>query len=254
MECRCGKCPPLAALPPGAVAQPCPIVVATMPQSDGCGGERDFTRRFAPTVDRIRNRINRITGIKAYDVFLVWMRWDGEERGEGTEKLVMQVELLPTPLVEDLSAIAYQAYSGGVLPTGSVRISQVSASLRADTLSGNLLPSTDYLAAADGCGKLRVGLTGKGVWTSYAGLTPIEAARLNAGLDTRPHAHTIDPRVEFFYEIVERAPNAQRQKFRLASVPFKRKGQFDWTLMLERISEDRTRAGASKIGVDPSEF
>lgn len=222
-------------------------------QSGGCEGQGDFLGRFAPTVDRIRQRFNQQFGLKAYDVFMVWTRWNGAERGEGNETLMMQVELLPTPVVEDLTSLSLQGFSAGTLPVGSVRISQVSASIRADTLSGFLLPSIEYLGMAEGCGK-PARMMGEGTPTRLAGLTAIEAARLNAGLDSKGRKYSVDPRVEFFYEIVERAPNAQRQKFRLLSVPFKRKGSFDWTLVLERVSEDRSRRGQSTIGPDPSEY
>jgi len=227
-----------------------------MPQGGACSpaGHRadgGLLGRLAPTVARLRNRFNTAFGTKAYDVYLVWTRWGGSERGEGDEHPILQLELLPTPVVEDLASVAFQGTTGGILPVGSVRLTQVTPMITANVLEGNNPPDLRYLDMADRCGRPARVYGQPAVPASLAGLTPIEAARANAGLS--PYAsNRIPDRVSFFYEIVERnAPGARRQRFRLSSTPFRRKGQFDWTLVLERESEDRTRGGESKIGRDP---
>lgn len=72
--------------------------------------------------------------------------------------------------------------------------------------------------------------------------TTISNDRLNGVLeDTDP-----DPKVSFFYEVVEdgRLDNpAVRRKFRLASNPHLTPGNVEWQFVLERISEDRGRNG-----------
>jgi hypothetical protein len=58
---------------------------------------------------------------------------------------------------------------------------------------------------------------------------------------------------DFFYEIVEDGRTSEapaRLKFRPLSNPALLPGKQMWTLMLERISEDRTRAGKSRAGDD----
>jgi len=53
---------------------------------------------------------------------------------------------------------------------------------------------------------------------------------------------------EFFYEIREDGRGDQlplRQSYRLLSPPFRDAGKVQWTIMLERISEDRGRHGQS---------
>ena len=254
MACSCGgPCGTVVngSTVPVATAQCCPVVVATMPNT-GCnpsGEGGGFLGRFAPTVARLRNRFNVSFGTKAYDVFLVWTRWDGDERGEGYEHEVMRLKLLPDPVVEDLTAIALQGFSGGVLPVGGMRISQVTPMLTADNLIGNTLPNLDYLTMISSCGY--PGPFREGTPSSLAGLTLIEAAKINAGLTPREPRYRIGRKIEFFYEIVEKGvPNAQRHKFRIAGLPFKRKTSFDWSVILEKVSEDRSRSGRSQIGPD----
>lgn len=101
--------------------------------------KRTLANRFGPRVDRIR-QFNTRFGVRPYRCFLVWMCWGGSERGEGTEKEVKRVEILPTPQVTDLTAQTLTAFSGGVLPVGSVRVTQISTQYTFDVLSGLAYP------------------------------------------------------------------------------------------------------------------
>jgi hypothetical protein len=200
-------------------------------------------QRQAPLVQRLRARFQAFTGSTVYSVYLVWTKWSGEERGEGDEREIASVRILPSPDVQDLSAISYDPRAAGVLPSGTVRVNRVNSLLSADSLAGRSIPPQAYF---DGCGLSY----GSGVKSpQQLGMT--DAEKVLARGAPRPGEHIEQP-YEFFYEIVEDdVPNAQRQKFRLASFPFKRPGQFDWIILLERVSEDRTRSGESRIGIDP---
>jgi hypothetical protein len=169
-----------------------------------------LAHRLTRTADNLRQLATKF-GIRPYRVFLVWTQWSGEERGEGDEKEVQRVEILPTPRITSLDSVTFSLFSAGVLPVGSVRVDRISGrAFSNDLLSGIILP--------DGT-----------------------------------HADHIPEPFSFFYEVVEdgRGDNpALRSKFRLLSFPFRRAEQVDWTIMLERISEDRNRYGQSQAGVD----
>src|SRR5689334_10543435 len=102
--------------------------------------EHTLAARLGPVADKIR-QIATNMGARPYRVYLVWTISGGAERGEGVERLVHEEELLPTPLVLDLTSIALQPYSAGKLPVGSVKVSQISTSYGEDVLSGVILPN-----------------------------------------------------------------------------------------------------------------
>lgn len=163
--------------------------------------------RFAKRADGLRQIATRF-GVRPYQVWLVWQGWTGDERGAGRVGELKRVALLPTPKLEDLSAVALDPRSGGVLPVGTVRLTRVSASLAADLLRGRAYP--------------------------------------NLGDE-------IGPDVEFFYEVREdgrAGDNPIRERFRLAAEPMRRPGKVDWTILLERMSEDRARDGKDQTGED----
>lgn len=168
---------------------------------------RTLVNRLVSRVDRLRQRTSVRFGLRPYNVFLIWERWTGTERGEGDEIEVKRFPIVPTPKVEDLTAISLSLMSGGVLPTGSLRLTRISGTLTTDMLMGKMLPT--------------------------------------------PHEDHIPEQWEFFYEIVEDGrgdPDPVRAKFRPFSVPFRRAGQVDWTIILERVSEDRDRQDDRLMG------
>jgi hypothetical protein len=174
------------------------------------GFERTLVARLGPVADNLRQIATNL-GARPYRVFLVWTLAGGAERGEGVERVVHEEELLPTPLVQDLTSLALQPYSAGKLPVGSVRVTAISTSYGEDVLAGTVMPD---------------------------GRTP----------DKR--------RGDFFYELREVAavsapcgPNEQglvrepeRKRFRLLSGPFRPPTRVGYEVVLERSSEDRTRA------------
>jgi hypothetical protein len=186
---------------------------------------RTLAHRLAPLADRLR-QLEVNFGLRPYVTFLVWTRWDGEERGEGHQQVERRVALVPNPVVEDLTAVTLQPYAAGVLPVGSVRISKVSARYPQDLLMGIVMPC-DPKASFE---------------SQLAGGPPVDSNALATELEGVPEPW------EFFYEIVEdgrsaigRAP--QRARFRPLAAPFRDAGALEWQMVLERVSEGMGRDG-----------
>jgi len=168
-----------------------------------------LAQRLIPLVDRLRFRTSVRLGLRPYNVFLVWGKWTGSERGEGASKEVRRVAIVPAPKIDDLSAITLDPRSGGVLPSGSIRVSRISGAFTRDELVGLWVPEQNE--------------------------------------DSIPEPY------EFYWEVVEDGRGdalPQRQKFRIMAAPQRRPGQVDWSVMLERVSEDNGRDGKPQTGTD----
>lgn len=171
--------------------------------------KNSFVSRFAPKIARLRQATSVKLGLRPYNVFLVWTKWTGTERGEGHEKEIKRVPILPTPKVEDLTSISFNLVAAGAVPTGSVRVSKIASVYTADMLTGHVFPTN--------------------------------------------HEDFVPEPYEFFYEIVEDGrgdPEPVRQKFRIFSFPFRKASTQEWNLVLERVSEDRSRQGKSTFAGD----
>jgi hypothetical protein len=189
---------------------------------------RSLANRLARPVDRIRQMAVRL-GARSRRVFLVWVRWGGNERGDGTPYEVDRFELLPTPKVVGLDSVGFQAGGAGYLATGSVRLEEVSATLTESQLTGL------YSVKA-------------GVFEEVNASSPTVQL-----LPCGPHpADRVPQPVSFFYEIVEDGRHEGlplRQKYRLAAQPALDETSVQWRLVLERISEDPARDGSSAYGL-----
>lgn len=174
--------------------------------------KKTLANKLGPLADRLRQK-NTKFGIRPHRVFLTWTKFGGDERGEGHEKLLARLELLPTPRVDSLDSVTFSFFHAGTLPVGSIRVSEISvAAYTEDTLRGLKVPSGAYLDPA---------------------MTQI------------PEPY------DFFYEVVEDGrgdDEPARERYRLLNRPFRRAGKVDWTLMLERTSPDRTRGDESEFG------
>lgn len=201
---------------------------------------RTLMERLAPRVDKLRQRYATM-GVRVYDVHMVWTRWGGKERGEGAEKEVLSIPIYPRPEVRDLTSVSLNPYTAGILPVGSVRVEQVSLNLTEDNLRGLALPGRAYLS---GCGLVQ---PGGGTAITALEVGPIAVFRATES-DYIPQPY------EFFYEVYEGGTRNKRRKFRLLGEPFKKPDAFGWTLVLERISEDRDRDGLSQVGPDRGEY
>lgn len=195
--------------------------------------KKTFANRFGPTADRLRQFATKF-GVRPYRCFLTWTKWvggtaDDAERGEGVEVIVARAEILPTPRVVSLDNLALSPFHAGVLPVGSVRVDRISlATFTEDSLLGKAVPSNAFL---------------------QDGQTPVDASALPFG--EKPGEKHIPEPFEFFWEIVEDGRGddpAKRARFRPLNRPFRRAGKVDYSIMLERTSEDRTRDDKSAIG------
>ncbi len=100
---------------------------------------RSLLARFAPKVDRLRQLGVRF-GARPYRVFLVWTKWSGLQRGEGVESEHRRCEILPSPKVQNLDSLTATIAATGTTPTGTIRLTEVSACFSFDQLSGHLFP------------------------------------------------------------------------------------------------------------------
>lgn len=169
-----------------------------------------LAHRLAKRVDGIRQIATRL-GIRSRRVFLVWTKYDGAERGEGNEYEIGRLEILPTPRISDLTSVAFNPYSGGILPTGSVRVDRISALLTEDQLTGKMLPG---------------------------------AAQSGEELE-EPYDFFWE-----LVEDGRGDPNPDREKFRIVGHPFRKEAAVQWVVVLERISEDNDFNGFSSYGGD----
>lgn len=163
--------------------------------------------RMAKRVDRARQIEVRL-GLRPYNVFLVWTKWNADERGEGRETIICRTPLLPTPIVEGLDGVSSQAYSGGKLPVGSVRVRNVSATYSQDVLEGKVIPEL-----------------GDSIPEPYDFFYEIveDGRHARAGI----------------------AP--ERQRFNLSATPALDAGEAEWVLSLERASRDMNRDGSPPV-------
>jgi len=165
-------------------------------------------------VDRVR-QLNTRFGARPYRVFLNWTLFGGEETGQGYERLMRRVEILPTPLVTNLDNVIFSPWHAGILQSGSLKVSEVSV----------VAYGEDVLRGLD------------------AGLIP--------GLDLCGDDPGIPEPWDFFYEVVEdgRAGSMpDRPRFRLANTPFRDVERAQWTFTLERTSRKRKRDDRSYFG------
>jgi hypothetical protein len=198
----------------------------------GCAPRGRLLDRLAPTIDRLRQRTVVQVGLRPYDVVMVWTRSTGEERGEGYERVLRAVPILPAPKVEDLTTVALQPYNAGILPVGSVRLSAITLQLTEDDLRGRTVPGRPYLA---GCGGFRFGV----------GAPPEALARTEAewiGHGAPEPGHAMPQPFDFYYEVRDASSASScPQRYRIFSAPFRRPERFGWNLILERIGTEDGR-------------
>jgi hypothetical protein len=173
---------------------------------------RSILQRVSHIVDRGR-QVGVKAGLRPYRVFLVWTQWSGAERGAGDETELSRMELLPTPRVQALDAVALATFSAGVLPEGSIRVDCVSSLYTDDQLRGFVVPPS---------------------------------SRCLQPLVWNPPP----PNGSFFYEVVEDGrgdSQPTRQKYRIAGQVWRRPGRVSFSFTLERISEDNLPQGPSRF-------
>lgn len=98
-----------------------------------------LANRLGRVVDRARQIDVRI-GNRPYQVFLVWTKWEGAARGDGNQVVVCRHQLVPTPVVSDLTAMQKKPLSAGVALDGNLRITEISTTYTMDVLQGWTIP------------------------------------------------------------------------------------------------------------------
>jgi hypothetical protein len=154
-------------------------------------------------VDKVRQIATNL-GDRPYCVDLVWTRWSGSEIGAGEETEFARVPILPNPIVRDLTSVLQNPFSAGILPVGSVRVTEISAGqMNEDLLRGFTIPGDDP-RPADVDFFWEVRFDGRG-------------ARIN---------HP-----------------SERARYRLLGVPYYDADNVQYQVLLERASQDPSRSG-----------
>lgn len=91
--------------------------------------------KLIPVADQLRDLLTR-AGLRPYIVRLVWTQWSGGQRGYGTEEVVREDQLLPTPKIAPLTSIDAVQYSVGSEEIGEIMLEQISARYTEDYLLG----------------------------------------------------------------------------------------------------------------------
>lgn len=90
-------------------------------------------------VDKIRQIATNL-GDRPYLVDLVWTKWSGSTIGIGDEHELSRFPLVPNPVVSELAGILQNPFSAGLLPVGSMRVTEISAGQTTeDMLRGRVL-------------------------------------------------------------------------------------------------------------------
>lgn len=96
---------------------------------------KSLGQRLIPVVDRARDKLTKF-GLRPYRVKIIRTRWSGPRRGVGVEVLIHELEVLPTPLVVDMSTLTEMVTPVGVNEQGSVQLQKVSGRYTEETLIG----------------------------------------------------------------------------------------------------------------------
>lgn len=198
-----------------------PVVAALTPEQ----ARRSPANRLAPALDNVRAAVARI-GLRPYRVFLVWTYSTGDARGEAVEREFRRLELLPQPKLDGLDGQQRQLTSAGVNINGNVSVSHISVDLYDyDLLVGNTIPAPFQL--------LKQEPDFPGTFDFYYEVYEDGRTAPPLSCIVRGVGAVADPFVP------------GRTKWRLATLPERRAFQF--RLSLERIDEEPTREGLSRL-------
>ncbi len=97
---------------------------------------RTLARQLIPVADQLRD-LYTVFGLRPYLVRLVKTKWSLGRRNQGVEQVVFSRDILPTPLVSDLSGVAQVSSPIGLDEIGDVVVSQISGRFTEDQLRGS---------------------------------------------------------------------------------------------------------------------
>lgn len=94
-----------------------------------------LAQKLISTVDNLRDLFTSF-GLRPYKVRLVVLRWSGAKVGVGAAVVERAIDILPTPLVADLSTMTAIMNPVGLDEAGEIVVSQISGSFTEDQLRG----------------------------------------------------------------------------------------------------------------------
>ncbi len=95
--------------------------------------KRTLAQQLIPVADSIRDLHTRF-GLRPYKVRVVRVRWSGGMRGHGTPHVASTMDLLPTPLVQDLTTLTEILQPIGLDEVGTISVAEISGRFTDDDL------------------------------------------------------------------------------------------------------------------------
>lgn len=95
--------------------------------------DRTLGQRLIPVADRVRDLHTKF-GLRPYKVRVVRMQWASGERGRGLPVVAKELDILPTPLVQDLSTMMEIVQPVGLDEVGTIIVSEISGRFTDDDL------------------------------------------------------------------------------------------------------------------------
>ena len=92
-----------------------------------------LAQKLIPVADGIRNLFTRF-GLRTYKVRIVRIRWAGGRRGLGVPTVASELDIFPTPLVQDLTTLTEIATPVGLDESGVIVVSEISGRFTDDQL------------------------------------------------------------------------------------------------------------------------
>jgi hypothetical protein len=96
---------------------------------------KTLARQLVPLADQLRDMLTQF-GLRPYKVRIVRTQWSGGERGIGVPVVVKETDILPTPLLSDLTTLTEIVQPVGLDEIGMVTLSEVSGRFTEDDLMG----------------------------------------------------------------------------------------------------------------------
>jgi hypothetical protein len=109
----------------------------------------DINCRLSAVMDRARDVAAQL-GLRPYRVSFVHVRWTGRVRGDGSEEVVTQRDILPAPKVSDLSGLTRELTPSQIDEAGTLLLTKISAAYTEDQIlcrpaSGKPLPPNEAI-------------------------------------------------------------------------------------------------------------
>ena len=92
-----------------------------------------LAQKLIPVADNIRNLFTRF-GLRTYKVRIVRVRWSAGRRFKGVPSVVEELDIMPTPLVQDLTTLTEIASPIGLDEAGVIVVSEISGEYTDDQL------------------------------------------------------------------------------------------------------------------------